>query len=97
MNYKVLGKSGLSISEVGFGAWGIGKSSWVGAEDDESLRALHLAIDHGLNFIDTAMGYGNGHSERLVRQVVKSRSEKIHVATKVSPINLKWPAIPEHL
>ncbi|TLS53683.1 aldo/keto reductase [Paenibacillus antri] len=92
MHYRVLGKSGLRISEVGFGAWGIGKTSWVGAEDDESLRSLHLAIDLGLNFIDTAMGYGNGHSERLVGEVVKSRSEEIYVATKVSPINLKWPA-----
>ncbi|MFC0331594.1 aldo/keto reductase [Paenibacillus sepulcri] len=93
MNYRTLGKSGLRISEVGFGAWGIGKSSWVGAEDDESLRALNLAIDRGINFIDTAMGYGNGHSERLVGELIKSRSETIHVATKVSPINLKWPAV----
>ncbi|MBW7458285.1 aldo/keto reductase, partial [Paenibacillus sepulcri] len=79
MNYRTLGKSGLRISEVGFGAWGIGKSSWVGAEDDESLRALNLAIDRGINFIDTAMGYGNGHSERLVGELIKSRSETIHV------------------
>jgi aryl-alcohol dehydrogenase-like predicted oxidoreductase len=93
MNYRTLGKTGLKISEVGFGAWGIGKSSWVGAEDDESLRALNLAIDHGLNFIDTAMGYGDGHSESLVGQLVQSRSERIYVATKISPINKKWPAV----
>lgn len=92
MHYRTLGKTGLRISEVGFGAWAIGKSSWIGAEDDESLKALHAAIDGGVNFIDTAMGYGNGHSEKLVGQVVRSRSERIHVATKVSPINLKWPA-----
>lgn len=94
MNYRTLGKTGIRISEIGFGAWGIGKTSWVGAEDDESLRCLHTAIDQGLNFIDTAMGYGNGHSERLVGQAVRSRSETIHIATKVSPMNLKWPAVP---
>lgn len=92
MHYRTLGKTGLRVSEIGFGAWAIGKSSWVGAEDDESLKALHAAIDRGVNFIDTAMGYGNGHGERLVGQVVRSRKERIHVATKVSPINLKWPA-----
>ncbi len=74
MNYRTLGRTGLQISEIGFGAWGIGKTSWVGADDDESLLSLNLAIDHGLNFIDTAMGYGNGHSEKLVGEVVKSRS-----------------------
>jgi aryl-alcohol dehydrogenase-like predicted oxidoreductase len=93
MNNRALGRTGLQISEIGFGAWGIGKTSWVGADDEESLRSLNLAIDNGLNFIDTAMGYGNGHSERLVGEIVKSRSETIYVATKVSPINLKWPAI----
>ena len=63
MNYRKLGKTGLTVSEVGFGAWGIGKSGWIGASDDESVKALHRAIDLGLNFIDTALGYGDGHSE----------------------------------
>ena len=57
MNYRKLGKTGLAVSEVGFGAWGIGKSGWIGASDDESVKALHRAIDLGLNFIDTALGY----------------------------------------
>src|SRR3990170_459209 len=70
VNYRKLGRTGLEVSEVGYGAWGIGKSQWMGAEDDESLRALNRAIDLGLNFIDTALGYGQGHSERLVGQVV---------------------------
>src|SRR5215208_3297953 len=56
--------TGLEVSEVGYGAWGIGKDAWLGAEDDESVRALHRAIDFGLNFIDTALAYGDGHSER---------------------------------
>ena len=87
-----LGRTGLSVSEVGYGAWGIGGSMWLGAEDDESVRALHRAIDLGLNFIDTAAVYGNGHSERLVGQVVRERDERIVVASKVPPKNGRWPA-----
>ncbi|HEY5895005.1 MAG TPA: aldo/keto reductase [Chthoniobacterales bacterium] len=92
MNYRTLGKTGLKVSEIGYGAWGIGKSSWVGASDDESIKALHKAIDLGLNFIDTALGYGDGHSERLVGQVARERSETIYVATKIPPKNMTWPA-----
>ncbi|HSL01662.1 MAG TPA: aldo/keto reductase [Rubrobacteraceae bacterium] len=92
MNYRRLGRPGLEVSEIGFGAWGIGKSQWMGAEDDESLRALDRAIDLGLTFIDTALGYGDGHSERLVGQVVRRRTETVHVATKIPPKNRTWPA-----
>jgi aryl-alcohol dehydrogenase-like predicted oxidoreductase len=92
LNYRRLGRTGLEVSEVGYGAWGIGKSQWIGAEDDESLRALDRAIDLGLNFIDTALGYGNGHSERLVGQTVRERDETVYVATKIPPKNLTWPA-----
>jgi len=96
VNYRRLGRTGLEVSEVGYGAWGIGKSQWLGAEDEESLRALNRAIDLGLSFIDTALGYGNGHSERLVGQVVREREETIYVATKIPPKNMTWPA-PEGL
>ena len=92
MNYRKLGRTGLEVSEVGYGAWGIGKSQWMGAEDDESLRALNTAIDLGLTFIDTALGYGEGHSERLVGKTVRSREETVHVATKIPPKNRVWPA-----
>ena len=92
MNYRKLGKTGLTVSEVGYGAWGIGKSGWIGASDDESLKALHKSIDLGLNFIDTALAYGEGHSERLVGRLVKERSETIYVATKIPPKNGQWPA-----
>ena len=92
MNYRKLGRTGLEISEVGYGAWGIGKSQWMGAEDDESLRALNRAIDLGLTFIDTALGYGDGHSERLVGQTVRARDETVHVSTKIPPKNLIFPA-----
>ena len=66
MNYRKLGRTGLEVSEVGYGAWGIGQSMWLGAEDDESLAALNRAIDLGVTLIDTALGYGDGHSEQLV-------------------------------
>jgi len=92
MNYRTLGKTGLTISEVGYGAWGIGKSAWIGASDAESVKALHRSIDLGLNFIDTALAYGEGHSERLVGQLTKERSETIYVATKIPPKNRRWPA-----
>jgi aryl-alcohol dehydrogenase-like predicted oxidoreductase len=82
----------MEVSEVGYGAWGIGGSKWLGAEDEESLRALHRAIDEGVNFIDTALGYGQGHSEQLVGRVVRERSERVYVATKIPPKNGVWPA-----
>src|SRR4028119_1487808 len=85
VNYRKLGRTGLEVSEVGYGAWGIGKSQWMGAEDAESLKALNRAIDLGLTFIDTALAYGNGHSERLVGQVVGEREETVYVATKIPP------------
>lgn len=75
MNYRTLGRTNIKVSDIGYGSWGIGKAMWRGAEDDESLRALNIAIDMGLNFIDTALAYGNGHSEQLVAQVLKERSE----------------------
>ena len=92
MNYRTLGRTGFQVSEIGYGAWGIGKSMWVGAEDAESAKALHRAADLGLNFIDTALAYGNGHSERLVGRFVKQRKERIIVATKIPPKNGRWPA-----
>jgi aryl-alcohol dehydrogenase-like predicted oxidoreductase len=91
MNERRLGRTGLSVSEIGYGAWGIGGSMWLGAEDQESLRALNRAIDLGVNFIDTALGYGNGHSERLVGKVVREREERIVVASKIPPKNMRWP------
>ncbi len=82
MNYRPLGRTGWQVSEVSFGAWAIG-SAWGAVDDDESLAALHRVIDLGVNFIDTADVYGDGHSERLVSQVVRERrGEPIYVATK---------------
>ncbi len=92
MNYRKLGRTGIEVSEVGYGAWGIAGDAWLGAKDEESLRALNRAVDLGLNFIDTALAYGEGHSERLVGKVVAEREETIHVATKIPPENRVWPA-----
>ena len=92
MRYRKLGRTGIEVSEIGYGAWGIGGAQWGGADDDESLQALHRAIDLGLNFLDTALAYGEGRSERLVGQVVREREETVHVATKVPPKNRIWPA-----
>lgn len=86
-----MGKTGLQVSEIGYGAWGIGASQWVGAQEDESVAALHRATELGINFIDTARGYGE--SERIVGRVVREHpGEEILVATKVPPKNGSWPA-----
>ncbi len=94
MRYRKLGRTGLEISEIGYGAWGIGQSQWLDGDDNEALVALRTAIDGGLNFIDTALAYGLGHSEQLVGRVVRETGKRIYVATKVPPMNNHWPARP---
>jgi aryl-alcohol dehydrogenase-like predicted oxidoreductase len=81
MQYRTLGRTGFEVSSISFGAWAIG-GSWGTVEDDQSIAALHRAIDLGVNFIDTADVYGDGRSEKLIAQVLKERSERIVVATK---------------
>ena len=81
MNYRELGRTGWRVSEVSFGAWAIG-GSWGSVDDRESIAALHKALDLGVNFIDTADVYGDGHSERLIAGVLKERREEVIVATK---------------
>ena len=92
MKYRTLGRTGWEVSEIGFGAWGIGRDLWVGADDSQSLAALNRAIDGGLNFVDTALAYGEGRSERLVGEMLEARPERVYVATKVPPRNRRWPA-----
>ncbi|MGC8778197.1 MAG: aldo/keto reductase, partial [Candidatus Caldatribacteriaceae bacterium] len=79
--YRIFGRCGFSVSEVGFGAWAIG-GSWGKVEEDDARRALHRAVDLGMNFIDTADVYGDGRSEKLIAQVLRSRKERVFVATK---------------
>ena len=83
MRSRPFGRSGRSVSEVGFGAWAIG-DAWGQVDDDQAIAALHAALDAGVDFIDTADVYGDGHSERLIARVLKERgSVRPFVATKV--------------
>lgn len=92
MKYRKFGKLNWQISEIGFGAWAIGGDMWGPQNDDESIKALHRAIDLGVNFIDTAQGYGSGHSEEIIGKVLKERKEEIYIATKVPPKGYApWP------
>ncbi len=81
MKYRELGNTGWKVSEVSFGAWAIG-GTWGPVDDTDSLRAMHTAVDMGVNFFDTADVYGDGRSERLLRQLRSERSDQIYVATK---------------
>ncbi|MBM3966209.1 MAG: aldo/keto reductase, partial [Planctomycetes bacterium] len=82
MKYRALGKTPWKVSEISFGAWAIG-AAWGPVDDSESMAALHRAIDLGVNFIDTADVYGDGHSERLIAKLLSERpGEQIVVATK---------------
>jgi aryl-alcohol dehydrogenase-like predicted oxidoreductase len=92
MRTRRFGRTGLEVTDLGYGAWGIGGTGWRGASDDESLRALRRAVELGVNFIDTAYAYGDGHSEELVGEAVREAAETVFVATKVPPKNFEWPA-----
>ena len=81
MQYRELGRTGWKVSALSFGAWAIG-GTWGPVEEDESLAALHRALDLGVNFFDTADVYGDGLSERLIAKLRRSTSQPIHIATK---------------
>jgi len=91
MQYRKLGRTGLSVSEVGYGAWGISGAQWIGAQDEESIRALKAAHEAGVNFFDTALAYGDGHSEQLISRAFGTSNDVI-IASKVPPKNYIWPA-----
>lgn len=94
MIHRKLGRTGFDVSEIGYGAWGISGKQWIGASTKDSLGALHAAIEGGIDFIDTALAYGDGISERLVGQVIRETGGRARVATKVPPKNRLWPARP---
>lgn len=88
MNYRPLGATGITVSEIGFGAWGIGgvsagRSSYGPTDDAQSKRALHVAYEHGITFYDTSDIYGYGHSEELIGEALGSVRDKIVIASKV--------------
>lgn len=98
MKLRPFGKHPFNCSEIGFGAWAIG-GGWGAQSDTDSLAALHRALDLGVNFIDTAAGYGDGRSERLIGQVLRERAaagkkESVFVATKTPPAPGEWPPSP---
>lgn len=94
MRTRTLGRTGLSVSEIGFGGWGIGKSMWGKTDDFESMKALHAALETGITYFDTAYAYGHGHSERLIAQLFKETGARATISTKVPPKNMEWPAHP---
>jgi aryl-alcohol dehydrogenase-like predicted oxidoreductase len=95
VNYRQFGRTGWQVSEIGYGMWGMG--DWKGSDDDESLASLQLAVDLGCNFFDTAWAYGQGHSEKLLGQILKANPDKtLYAATKIPPKNRRWPSRREH-
>jgi len=91
MRYRTLGRTGWPVSEIGYGMWGM--AGWTGSEDAESLAALERAVELGCTFFDTAWGYGEGHSERLLGRLVRAHPERTLItATKIPPKNFTWPS-----
>jgi aryl-alcohol dehydrogenase-like predicted oxidoreductase len=98
MQYRTFGRLGWKVSSIGFGAWAIG-GSWGAQSEEDSVKALHAALDLGCNFIDTAQVYGEGRSERIIAQVLAERrrgrpGERVYVATKIPPAPGEWPPSP---
>ena len=89
MKYRKFGRTGWNVSEIGYGMWGMG--GWTESDDLQSAKSLDLAVERGVNFFDTAWGYGEGHSEKLLGQLVRR-----HPGHTIPPRNLKWPAKPEY-
>jgi aryl-alcohol dehydrogenase-like predicted oxidoreductase len=94
MHFRQLGRTEIAVSEMGYGAWGIGGRQWVGGDDAQSLAALRRAFEMGLNFIDTALAYNEGHSEKLVGAAAREAGHAVTIATKIPPKNRVWPAQP---
>jgi aryl-alcohol dehydrogenase-like predicted oxidoreductase len=91
MRYRRFGRVGWMVSEIGYGMWGMG--GWSGSDDEESMRSLQHAVELGCNFFDTAWAYGEGRSEGLLGQLVRANpSKKLYTATKIPPLNRKWPS-----
>ncbi len=93
--FRPFGRVGTPVAEVGFGTWGMG--GWSGSDDEASRAALRRGLDLGCNFLDTARAYGDGHSERLIRDVLAEwKGPAPFIATKIPPKNGRWPARPDY-
>lgn len=91
MRYRGFGRTGWEISEIGYGMWGL--AGWTGADDGAIRSSLQLAVDLGCNFFDTAWGYGEGASERILGELIRANpNKKLYHATKIPPKNFKWPS-----
>jgi aryl-alcohol dehydrogenase-like predicted oxidoreductase len=94
MKYRRLGRTGFEVSEIAHGLWGM--SGWSGSDDRQSLEALQLAVDLGCNFFDTAWAYGEGKSDTLLGKILSAnRGKRLYAASKIPPLNGKWPASPK--
>lgn len=94
MKYRKLGRTGLEVSDIAYGLWGMG--GWSGSDDNQSVQALQLATDLGCNFFDTAWAYGDGKSDGLLGDLIAKNSHKqLYAASKVPPKNGKWPSSPK--
>ena len=94
MHYRRFGRTDWEVSEVGYGMWGMG--GWTQSDDEQSANSLDLAVENGVNFFDTAWGYGEGHSEELLGDLVRRHPDKkLYTASKIPPKNFEWPAKPE--
>jgi len=95
MKYRRFGRTNWQLSEIGYGMWGMG--GWKESDDIQSMESLSLAVEKGVNFFDTAWGYGEGHSERLLGKLLKNcPNKKLYTASKIPPKNFKWPAKPHY-
>lgn len=95
MNYRKLGRTGFEVSDIAHGLWGM--SGWSGSADAESLQALQQATDLGCNFFDTAWAYGDGNSDGLLGKIIaQNKGKRLYAASKIPPMNLKWPALPQY-
>jgi aryl-alcohol dehydrogenase-like predicted oxidoreductase len=95
MKYRTLGRTGFNSSDIAHGLWGM--SGWSGSEDQESLSAMQSAIELGCNFFDTAWAYGQGHSDGLLGQIIsRNKDKRLYAASKIPPLNDRWPATPEY-
>ncbi len=92
MEYKDFANSDVQVSRLGFGGWGIGKTLWIGADDKESKKALRKAIDSGINFFDSALVYGMGHSEQLIGQAERESGKDLFITSKIPSKRFEWPA-----
>jgi aryl-alcohol dehydrogenase-like predicted oxidoreductase len=93
MKYRKLGRTNFDVSEIAHGLWGV--SGWSGSEDEQSLEAMQLAVNFGCNFFDSAWAYGEGKSDALLGKIIgRNKNKRLYAASKVPPMNRKWPASP---